>query len=102
MSWLHLIWSGIWQKPVRTVLTAASLTMAFALVGLLTPILVLFAGRVDLTGVDRLLVQPRHSITDFLPVSHAAAVQALPGIRAASHQTWFGGIFRDPGNSFPR
>src|SRR5262249_53485161 len=75
---------------------------AFTLFGLLAPILSLFGHRGDLTGVDRLIVQPRHSITDFLPISHETAIRALPGVRATTHQTWFGGTFRDPANGFPR
>jgi len=102
MSWLALLWSGLWRRPVRTALTAASLATAFLLLGLLAPILQLFEGRGDLAGVSRLIVQPRHSITDFLPVSHEAAIRALPGVAATTHQTWFGGTFQDPANAFPR
>lgn len=102
MSWLALLWSGLWRRPGRTVLTAASLATAFALLGLLGPILLVFEGRADLTGVERLVVQPRHSITDFLPVSHEATIGALPGVRATTHQTWFGGTFRDPASTFAR
>ncbi len=102
MSWLRLLWSGLWRRPLRTLLTAASLATAFLLLGLLAPIMSVFEHRSDLTGVQRLIVQPRYSITDFLQVSQAAVIDALPGVRATTHQTWFGGTFRDPVNSFPR
>src|SRR5262249_53068324 len=62
----------------------------------------LFGHRGDLTGVERLIVQPRHSITDFLRVSQEAAIRALPGVRTTTHLTWFGGTFRDGAASFPR
>jgi putative ABC transport system permease protein len=102
MSWLRLLWSGLWRRPGRTALTAASLATAFLLLGILGPILLLFENRTDLTGVERLIVQARHSITDFLPISHEGAIRALPGVRATTHQTWFGGTFRDPANTFTR
>jgi putative ABC transport system permease protein len=102
MTWLSLLWSGLWRRPGRTLLTAASLATAFLLFGLLSPVLLMFEDRSDLTGVARLIVQPRHSITDFLPVSHDGAIRALPGVRAVTHQTWFGGTFRDPANTFTR
>ena len=102
MSWLRLLWSGLWRRPRRTALTAASLATAFLLLGILGPILLLFENRTSLTGVERLIVQPRHSITDFLPISHEGAIRALPGVRATTHQTWFGGTFRDPANTFTR
>ena len=102
MSWFSLLWCGLWRRPVRTALTAASLAMAFLLLGLLSPMLLLFESRGALAGVNRLVVQPRHSITDFLPIGHEAAIRALPGVRATTHQTWFGGTFRDPADAFPR
>jgi len=83
-------------------LTTLSLASAFLLIGLLAPILLLFESRGDTTGIERLIVQPRHSITDFLPINHAVAIQGLPGVRAVSHQTWFGGTFRDGTHSFAR
>src|SRR5262249_39098693 len=100
MGWFDLLWKGMWRRPGRTTLTAASLASAFLLLGLLAPILSLFGHRGDLTGVERLIVQPRHSITDFLPVSHEGAIRALPGVRATTHITWFGGTFRDGADSF--
>ncbi len=102
MSWLRLLWTGLWRRPGRTLLTAASLATAFLLLGILGPILLLFENRTILDGVERLIVQPRHSITDFLPISHEGAIRALAGVRATTHQTWFGGTFRDPANTFTR
>ena len=102
MGWFDLLWKGLWRRPGRTALTAASLASAFLLLGLLAPILWLFGERGDLTGVERLIVQPRHSITDFLPLAHEAAIRALPGVRATTHLTWFGGTFRDGADTFPR
>jgi putative ABC transport system permease protein len=102
MSWQAMMWHGLRRRPMRTSLTAASLATAFLLIGLFVPFLDAFGSRGDLSGADRLIVQPRHSITDFLPVSHAAVVDGLPGVWATTHQTWFGGTFRDPANTFPR
>ncbi len=104
MHWWHLLGAGLWRRPLRTALTAASLATAFLLLGLLVPILLLFAGGAARADVGtRLVVQPRHSIADFLPVRHAAAVAQLVGAGATvTHLTWFGGTFREPANSFPR
>ncbi len=102
MSWLALLWNGLWRRPGRTALTAASLATAFMLLALLGPILLMFENRADLSGVQRLIVQPRHSITDFLSVRQESAARALTGVRATTHQTWFGGTFREPANAFTR
>ena len=98
-----VLWSGLWRKPARTLLTVASLATAFALLGLLGPILLLFKGGAQEASSNlRLVVQPRHSIADFLPERHAAAVARIPGVAGTAHLTWFGGVYRDPGNAFPR
>ncbi len=102
MNWFVLLSAGLWRRPGRTLLTTLSLASAFLLVGLLFPILLLFENRGDSTGITRLIVQPRHSITDFLPINHAVTIQGVPGVRSVSHQTWFGGTFRDGTDSFAR
>ncbi len=102
MSWLHLLHRGLWRRPLRTLLTMVSLSTAFLLMGLLVPILQLFESRGEADGIDRLIVQPRHSITDILPISHTRAISDLLGVTGVSHQSWFGDTFRDEPSSFAR
>ena len=78
MSWHHLVWCGLMRKPIRTALTIASMTTAFLLFGLLAPMLLLLQNRGDLSGAARLIVQPRHSIADFLPISAEENIKTIP------------------------
>ncbi len=102
MSWFGLVRSGLWRRPGRTLLTTFSVASAFLLIGLFGPVLMVFEGRGETSEGNRLIVQPRHSTTDFLPVNHAMVISKLPGVRDVSYQTWFGGTFRDGENSFAR
>lgn len=100
--YLPLILSSLWRKPTRTILTTLSLVSAFVLFGVLDPIAQLFEGGTGGDASNRLIVSPRHSISDMLPVRYADTVRGIEGVEGVAHQTWFGGTFRDPANNFVR
>ncbi|MBA3929706.1 MAG: hypothetical protein C0521_08970, partial [Xanthomonas sp.] len=43
----------------------------------------------------------RLSITQMLPYSLAARIDATPGVKKSAYAAWFGGIYKDPKNFFP-
>jgi putative ABC transport system permease protein len=100
MKFLHLIWSNLRRKKLRTSLTFLSITVAFVLFGLLRAIQQAMTGGVQLAGADRLMVQDKVSIIQLLPESYKERMERIPGVTLATHQTWFGGIYQDPKNFF--
>ncbi len=102
MSWWSLLRADLTRHPIRMLLTAASLVLAFVLFGLLQPIRVMFADGVDNGDDASLVVGPRHSVADLLPVAHAQRISALPNVETVAHMTWFGGTYREPANFFPQ
>ena len=102
MSYLTLIWAGLFRRRTRTALTFVSVAVAFLLFGLLRSIAAAFSVGVDVAGVDRLVVQPKYSIVDGLPVSHLNLIRAVPGVAMATHYSWFGGFYQDRKNFFPK
>ena len=44
MKYLPLLWSGLWRKPIRTVLTVLSIAVAFLLFGVLQGVITGFEG----------------------------------------------------------
>ncbi len=40
-------------------------------------------------------------MTDGMPISYANRIRAVPGVRAVSHWTYFGGYFQDARNAIP-
>ena len=70
MSWLKLVIADLARTPLRTFLNSTSLVLAFMLFGLLQPIRVMFNEGVELSGDKRLIVTPKHSVADMLPVKH--------------------------------
>ena len=100
MRFFPLIWHNLWRRKIRTIFTLASIFVAFLLFGLLMAIRTAFAGGVELAGLDRLMVIHKTSLIMSLPVSYQARLQAVPGVEAVTHNTWFGGIYQDPSNFF--
>ena len=102
MKYFGLIWAGLWRKRARTLFTMASIVVAFLLFGLLQGLNQGFQTVVTNLNVDRLYVSAKTNMTDGLPISYGARIKAVPGVRAVSHWTYFGGYFQnatqpDPG-----
>ena len=102
MSYVSLIWAGLFRRRTRTVLTLISITVAFLLFGLLRSIADAFTVGVDIAGVDRLIVQPKYSIIDPLPIRHLSEIVQVPGVAMATHADWFGGFYQERKNFFPK
>jgi putative ABC transport system permease protein len=100
MRFWHLIWSNLRRKKTRTVLTLLSIVVAFVLFGFLSSIKQALTGGVVMEGANRLIVRHKVSIIQMLPQSYQQRMLRIPGVAAATHQTWFGGIYQDPKNFF--
>lgn len=100
MKFLHLIWSNLKRKKLRTILTLLSIVVAFILFGFLSAIKQALTGGIDVAGANRLVVRNKVSIIQLLPESYEQRMKRIPGVAAAVHQTWFGGVYQDPKNFF--
>jgi putative ABC transport system permease protein len=102
MRFLHLIWSNLKRKKLRTSLTLLSVVVAFVLFGLLSAIQQAFVGGVDLAGADRLIVPNRVSLILPLPEGYRQRIEKIPGVAGVTEDTWFGGVYQDPKNFFAK
>lgn len=94
MKFLHLVWAGIWRKPVRAILTAASIVMAFLLFGLLQGFVSGIGNSVKLTHADVLLTFSRVSQVEPLPISEAQQIRTVPGVASVTPVILFVGAYR--------
>ena len=101
MKYLHLIWAALMRSKTRTLLTMLSVIAAFLLYGMLDSVRVAFNSGSNVAGYDRLVVASRLSITQMLPYSLQAQIEAVPGVKQVVHMAWFGGIYREQKNFFP-
>ena len=103
MSSIGLVYSNLFRKPTRTVLTVLSVLVAFVLFTWLRSVAVVFStGGFGEAGIDRLVVSPKYSIIDPLPISHLRPIATVPGVDDVTHADWFGGIYQEPRNFFPK
>jgi putative ABC transport system permease protein len=100
MKFLHLIWSNLKRRKLRTGLTLLSILVAFVLFGLLAAITQALSGGISVEGANRLVVRQKVSIINLLPESYKARMERIPGVDLAIHQTWFGGAFQDVKRGF--
>jgi putative ABC transport system permease protein len=101
MKYLILIWAGLWRRKTRTVLTMLSIVIAFLLFGLLQGINQGMNHIYSSLNVDRLYIQSRMSMSDGLPIAHLKRIQSVPGVRAVTHWSYFGGFYQNAQNSLP-
>lgn len=96
MKFLPLLWAGLWRKRARTIFTLLSIVVAFVLFGMLQGVNSAFSNAVNAAAVDRLNVVSRISFTEPLPFSYQAQIEAIPGVAAVAHESWFGTYYQDP------
>ncbi len=102
MKFFHLIWGNLKRRKLRTLLTLLSVLVAFVLFGVLSAVKQALNGGVTVAGADRLIVRHKVSIIQALPGTYEARILRIPGVAAAAHLSWFGGVYQDPRNFFPQ
>ncbi len=100
MSLSSLLWANLLRKPTRTSLTFVSLAIAFLLFMLLQAISDAFSGGVSLTGMDRIVIDSKYSMTDNLPLSYVQRIRGLDDVEQVTNLSWFGGYYQEPRNAF--
>jgi putative ABC transport system permease protein len=102
MRFIALLLANLGRKKVRTTLTIGSFAVALFLFGLLVAIRGAFNQGVEVAGADRLVVINKVSIIQPLPVSYRDGLLQVPGVKAVTYATWFGGVYQDEKNFFPQ
>lgn len=100
MKYLPLIWKSVWRKKFRTIFTMAVLFVAFVLFGVLMALRMAFSIGVEIAGADRLVLIHKVSLIMPLPIAYQARIQAVPGVTAVTHNSWFGGSYQNTANAF--
>ena len=102
MKYFNLIRAALFRKPISSILTLATLFIAFLLFGMLNSVSMAFSQGIDFSGIDRLIVAPRYSIIDDIPLNYQNSIQEVPGVEQVAHRSWFGGTYQDNKQFFSR
>src|ERR1700685_2500964 len=100
MKFLHLILANLSRKKLRTILTVGSFAVALFLFAFLAVVKGAFGRGADVAGADRLIVANRIGLIQTLPVSYRDKILTIPGVKAVTHNNWFGGVYQDERNFF--
>jgi putative ABC transport system permease protein len=102
MKLFPLIWSNLWRRKARTILTLLAALFTFVLFGVLVALYIAFGMGVDISGADRLVVIHKISLIMPLPIAYTGRIAAVPGVESVTHMNWFGGVYKDRKNFFPQ
>jgi putative ABC transport system permease protein len=101
MKFLPLIWRNLMRRKVRTVLTIASIFIAFLLFGVLMAVKAAFSMGIDIAGADRLILIHKVSLIQLLPRAYLSRIEGVEGVTLVTHANWFGAYYQEPTNFLP-
>jgi putative ABC transport system permease protein len=102
MKYSRYIFANLFRKKIRLILTIGSFAVALFLFTFLAVVRGAFSRGTDLAGADRLVVINRAGLINTMPLSYVDRVAAIKGVKAVTHNNWFGGVYQDEKNFFPQ
>ncbi len=98
MKFFPLVWAGLWRRPVRTILTAICIAIAFVLLGLLEGMNAGFERAIADANRNALAVQTRVRGGANMPISSIDEIRGIPGVREVAPRAYFMGSQGDDPN----
>src|SRR6187200_2790115 len=99
-KFLPLLFSNFRRKRLRTLFTLLSIGIAFVLFAYLVAIRAAFAFGIDVAGQDRLMSINKISIIQPFPIAYLEKIRQVPGVKEATHASWFGAVYQDTSKNF--
>jgi putative ABC transport system permease protein len=95
MKYVALVLSNFRRHKLRTTLTILSIIVAFVLFAYLAAIRNAFSFGSSVAGANRLVVRHRVTLIQPLPKSYERQIEQIRGVKDATQQSWFGGLYQD-------
>ena len=87
----------------RSLLTICSVAASLCLLGVLMAIYhAFFFTGPTAEQARRLVTRNRISLTNIMPMSYKQRIAQIPGVQDVFVMQWFGGVYKEPKNMFPR
>jgi putative ABC transport system permease protein len=97
MKYLPLLWSCVWRKPMRTLLTLLSISVAFVLFGLLHGVTSAMDAAISELAANRLLVANAETRAP-MPIAHLSKIARIDGVSEATAVSYVQGYFGNQKN----
>ena len=102
MKFNRFIFANLFRKKIRLILTIGSFAVALFLFTFLAVVKSAFSRGTELAGADRLVVINRAGLINVIPLAYRDKILQIKGIKAVTHNNWFGGVYQDEKNFFPQ
>lgn len=102
MELLKLIFRNTLRQKLRTALTVFGMAVAILAFCLLHTVVNAWYAGVSAAAPDRLVTRNAVSLIFTLPISYRQKILQVDGVKRVAYGSWFGGIYIDERNFFPR
>jgi putative ABC transport system permease protein len=89
MKFMPLVWAGLWRRPVRSILTASSIVIAFVLLGLLQGVNAGFDRAIAAANRNFLVTGTRVRGGAPMPISAITKIRNVPGVKRVAPRAYF-------------
>jgi len=86
---MPLVWAGLWRRPVRSILTASSIVVAFVLLGLLQGVNTGFEKAIAAANRNFLVTGTRVRGGANMPISAISKIRSVPGVINVAPRAYF-------------
>jgi putative ABC transport system permease protein len=84
------------------ILTIGSFAIALVLFMFLAVVRSAFSRGAEIAGADRLVITNRIGLIQTMPIAYRDKILTIQGVKAITHNNWFGGVYVDEKNFFPQ
>jgi putative ABC transport system permease protein len=102
MYYLKLIVRNALRHKLRTGLTVLGIVVAILAFGLLRTVVDAWYHGSEAASKTRLVTRNSISLVFSLPLTYAAKIRQIDGVKAVSYANWFGGVYQTEKNFFPQ
>ncbi|HVT35075.1 MAG TPA: ABC transporter permease, partial [Nevskiaceae bacterium] len=95
MKFLPLVWSMLWHRRARTLLTASSIAAAFLLYGMLQAVGAVLTLGPKASSANALITSHRYGMGKSLPYAYRAQIEAVPGVTFAGPTVFVPFIYQE-------
>lgn len=102
MELLKLIFRNSFRQRLRAALTICGMAVAVLAFCLLSTVVEAWYAGVSGASPNRLVVRNAVSLIFTLPITYRQKIMQVPGVSQVAYSSWFGGIYIDEKQFFPR
>jgi len=95
VKFLPLVWAGLWRKPLRSILTASCISVAFLLLGLLQGVNAGFERAIANAHREDLRTGSLVPGGAPMPIAAMETMRRIPGVKEVAPRAYFMGTYRE-------